>query len=74
MHTPPMTQDGMLEMKATIGLKKERMMHSTAAAMIVAVEALRVMATQAIDSPYVVFGQPPKNAPTIEPMPSPKSV
>ena len=41
---------------------------------IVAIEALRVMATHPTDSPYVVFGQPPKNAPTIEPTPSPRSV
>ena len=32
------------------------------------------IATQAIDSPYVVFAQPPKKAPTIEPTPSPSSV
>ena len=74
IHTPPMTQAGILEMKATKGEIKAMMMHSKAAQVMVATEAFRVMATQAIDSPYVVFGQPPKKAPTMEPMPSPSRV
>ena len=49
-------------------------MHSMAASLIVATEAFLVIATQATDSPYVVFGHPPKNAPTMEPTPSPSNV
>ena len=45
-----------------------------AVARMVTTEALPEIATQPMDSPYVVLGQPPKNAPTIEPMPSPRSV
>ena len=37
-------------------------------------EALPEIATQPTDSPYVVLGQPPKNAPAIEPTPSPSNV
>ena len=74
MHTPPMTQEGIVAMKPTTGDRKERQMHSMAAVMMVATEALRVMATQPIDSPYVVFGQPPKKAPTMDPIPSPSRV
>ena len=41
---------------------------------IVLVEAFFEMATQPIDSPYVVFGQPPNKAPANEPTPSPRRV
>ncbi len=51
MHTPPITQAGIEEMKATNGVMKEMIRHSTAAQVMVATLALRVMATQAMDSP-----------------------
>ena len=56
------------------GAINEIKIHSTAAAIIVATEAFLVIATQATDSPYVVFGHPPKNAPAKEPTPSPRRV
>ncbi len=45
-----------------------------AVVIIVATEAFLVIATHATLSPYVVLGQPPKKAPTIEPTPSPRRV
>ena len=56
------------------GEKNEIIIAPMEAAKMVYTDAFFVIATQAIDSPYVVFGQPPKNAPTIEPTPSPRSV
>ena len=49
-------------------------MQAMAAPQMLTVEALRVMATVAMDSPYVVLAQPPKKAPTNEPIPSPSRV
>ena len=60
--------------KAIKGDMKEITIESIAAVIIVYTEAFLVIATQPTDSPYVVLGQPPKKAPTIEPIPSPKSV
>lgn len=74
IHTPPMTQHGIDEMKAINGDRKEIKMHSIAVARMVAVLAFLVMATHATLSPYVVFGHPPKKAPIIEPTPSPRRV
>ena len=74
MHTPPITQEGIELTKATNGDINDIIIAPIAAAMIVATDAFLVIATQPTDSPYVVLGQPPKNAPTIEPTPSPKSV
>ena len=51
MQTPPMTQLGMVWRKAISGEMKLTMMQSTAAPQMLTVEALRVMATQAMDSP-----------------------
>ena len=51
MHTPPITQPGMELTKATNGEKKLTSMARMAVARIVTTEALRVMATQATDSP-----------------------
>ena len=48
----------------------EKSIQPIAAAKIVTTEAFPVIATQATDSPYVVFGQPPNSAPAIEPTPS----
>ena len=61
-------------MNVTNGVKNEIKTHSSAAPIIVNTEAFLVIATQATDSPYVVLGHPPKNAPTIEPTPSPSNV
>ena len=72
--TPPITHEGMESIKAMSGVRKEKIIQPNAATRIVMLEALPVMATQAIDSPYVVFGLPPKNAPAIEPIPSPRRV
>ena len=52
----------------------ENSIQPIAAAKIVITDAFPVIATQATDSPYVVFGQPPNSAPAIEPTPSPRSV
>ena len=60
--------------KAINGEMKETKIAPIAAAMMVATDAFFVIATQATDSPYVVLGQPPKKAPTMEPTPSPKRV
>ena len=51
MQTPPMTQGGIESTKATAGVTKEARMHRIAVAMIVAIEAFPVRATQATDSP-----------------------
>ena len=69
-----MTQDGIVFRNATNGLMKEMIIAKTAVQKIVRVDALRVIATQAMDSPYVVFGHPPKIAPKNEPTPSPNNV
>ena len=69
-----MTQEGMVERKVTKGAKKEMTMAMIAVTRMVRTEALPVIATQPTDSPYVVLGQPPKKAPTIEPTPSPSRV
>ena len=58
----------------TNGPKNEMIIAIIAVARIVTTEALPVIATQPTDSPYVVFGQPPKTAPAIEPTPSPRRV
>ena len=59
-QTPPITQEGMVSRKAISGVMKETMMQRNAAPQMLMVEAFLVIATQAMDSPYVVFGQPPK--------------
>ena len=74
MHTPPITQEGMVARKVTKGAKNEATIARIAVASIVSTDALPVIATQPTDSPYVVLGQPPKNAPAMEPTPSPRSV
>ena len=51
MHTPPMTQLGMVSRKATSGVIMEKIRQATAAPQMETVEALRVMATVAMDSP-----------------------
>ena len=56
------------------GEMNEMIIAPIAAAKIVTIEALRVIATQATDSPYVVLGQPPNTEPAIEPTPSPNNV
>ena len=70
MHTPPITHLGMLERNRVNGARKAHIIAIIAVVNIVTTEALREMATQPTDSPYVVLGQPPKNAPAIEPTPS----
>ena len=60
--------------RAITGLMKERTIHITAVVVIVAIDAFLVIATHPTDSPYVVLAQPPKKAPTIEPIPSPSKV
>ena len=56
------------------GAINEETMANSAVTKIVMTEAFPEMATQPMDSPYVVLGQPPNTAPTIEPTPSPSSV
>ena len=73
-QTPPITQLGMELTMAINGDRKEMSIAIIAAVMIVTTEAFEVIATHPTDSPYVVFGQPPKNAPTTDPIPSPRSV
>lgn len=73
-HTPPITHAGMVDKKVTKGATNEAMIARIAVVKIVTIEALPEIATQPTDSPYVVLGQPPKNAPAIEPIPSPRSV
>ena len=51
MHTPPMTQEGMVLTKATKGDRKEIAMAKKAVTVMVMTEALPVMATQPTDSP-----------------------
>jgi hypothetical protein len=67
-------QPGIESKNATNGEMKETSIANIDVADIVIMEALRVMATQPTDSPYVVLGHPPKNAPAIEPIPSPRRV
>ena len=69
-----MTQFGMVARKVTNGATKEAAIHIKAVTKMVATEAFPEMATHPTDSPYVVFGHPPKNAPTMEPTPSPSRV
>ena len=56
------------------GAKNEIKIAIIAVVKIVYTDAFLEIATQPIDSPYVVLGQPPKNAPANEPTPSPRSV
>ena len=51
IHTPPITQLGIVSRKAIRGEMKEKIMHMQAAPQMLTVEAFRVMATQAMDSP-----------------------
>ena len=51
MHTPPITQEGMVERKVTKGAKKEITIAMIAVVKIVQTEALPEMATQPTDSP-----------------------
>ena len=51
MHTPPMTQLGMVSRKQTNGVRKAIRMHITAVVRMVHTEAFFVMATQAMGSP-----------------------
>ena len=74
IHTPPMTHAGIVSRNVAKGPTNARMIAAIAVTKIVIVEALPEIATVPMDSPYVVFGHPPKNAPAIEPTPSPKSV
>ena len=74
MQTPPITALGIEARKVTNGPKNDITIAKIAVVRIVTIEALPVIATQPIDSPYVVLGHPPKNAPTIDPTPSPRSV
>ena len=69
-----MTQFGIVARKVTNGATKEAAIHIKAVTKMVATEAFPEMATHPTDSPYVVFGHPPKNAPTMEPTPSPSRV
>ena len=74
MHTPPITQSGIVARNVTKGAINEATTAKMAVMKMVITEALPEIATQPTDSPYVVLGQPPKSAPTIEPTPSPRSV
>ena len=74
IQTPPITQLGIVARNVTNGATKDASIAMIAVARIVTTEALPVIATQPTDSPYVVFGHPPKKAPTTEPTPSPRRV
>ena len=69
-----MIQFGMVWKNVIKGPKKEINIPKHEVITIVIIDAFLENATQEIDSPYVVFGHPPKKAPTIEPTPSPSSV
>lgn len=73
-HNPPITQVGIDSKSAINGPIKEIIIHINAATIILYIEAFLEIAEHDIDSPYVVFGHPPKNAPTNEPNPSPNNV
>jgi hypothetical protein len=64
----------MVASTVTKGARKDDTMASTAVVRIVTTEAFPEIATHPTDSPYVVLGQPPKKAPTMEPTPSPRRV
>ena len=74
IQTPPMTQLGIVAKKVENGATKAKTIAIKAVTKIVLIEALPEIATVPTDSPYVVFGQPPKKAPAIEPTPSPSNV
>ena len=67
-------QFGIVSKNVINGPKKDIAIPKHDVITIVIIEAFFEKATQDMDSPYVVFGHPPKNAPTIEPTPSPMSV
>ena len=64
----------MVARNVTNGATNDATIAMIAVTKIVITEAFPEIATQPIDSPYVVLGHPPKNAPTIEPTPSPRRV
>ena len=74
IQTPPMTQLGIVLSKMENGKMKDKTIAKQAVVKIVLTEALPEMATQPMDSPYVVLQAPPKKAPAIEPIPSPNKV
>ncbi len=74
MDKPPIIQLGIVSKKVIRGPKKEITMPKHDVTTIVIMEAFLENATHDMDSPYVVFGHPPKRAPTIEPTPSPIKV
>ena len=61
-------------MNAITGEMNARTIAIHAAPIIDTTEAFFVIATQPMDSPYVVFGTPPNIEPTNEPIPSPSNV
>ena len=69
-----MTQLGIVLSKSENGKMKDNTMAIQAVTKIVLTEALPEMATQPMDSPYVVLHAPPQKAPAIEPKPSPNNV
>ena len=73
-QTPPITQLGIVLMNAITGEMNASTIAIHAAPKIETTDAFFVIATQPIDSPYVVFGTPPKIEPTNEPTPSPNNV
>ena len=74
MHTPPITQDGIVDKNVENGKMKLKIIAIIDVTKMVLIEAFPEMATQPTDSPYVVLHAPPKKAPAIEPTPSPRSV
>ena len=64
----------MVSRKAVRGVMNENTTHIAAAPQMLTVDAFLVIATVAMDSPYVVFGHPPKTDPTNDPIPSPRRV
>ena len=69
-----MTHDGIVARRVINGAINDAIIAKMAVAAIVITDAFPVIATHPTDSPYVVLGHPPKNAPTMEPTPSPRSV
>ena len=74
IQTPPITQEGIVERNVEKGPKNEITIAMIAVVKIVTTDAFPEIATHPTDSPYVVLGHPPKNAPAIEPTPSPHNV
>ena len=74
MHTPPITHGGIVAKNVENGPMNDNTIARSAVTKIVLIEALPEIAIVPTDSPYVVFGHPPKNAPAIEPTPSPNNV